>query len=130
MADISNIKVGNTTYSIKDSTARSGKVDKTTTINNIPLSSDIETRLIFNNKSVTWSEVQSTDADYNEDYPWRGTIQCNGVESEMIPEVILSISDATSGDFAPISISDENVIKIYASEEKVGTVVPTAIAWR
>lgn len=108
------------------------RVPTTRTVNGMELSGDIATRLVFENKaSSSWTELSATAEDYNADYPWRGTLTCTGVTASMIPEIIFSIEDATSGEFAPIARTDAGEIYIYAANEPTGTVtVPTVIAWK
>lgn len=108
------------------------RVPTSRTVNGMALSGNITTRLFFEDVSASsWTELQPSAADYNSDFPWRGTLSCSGVTENMVPEVILPISLAMSGDFAPIAKTDTNKIYIYSSSEPTDTVtVKTAIAWK
>lgn len=108
------------------------KVPTTRTVNGIALNGNITTRLFFENVSAgSWTELSSSAPDYNEDFPWRGTLSCSGVTDSMVPEVILPISLAMSGDFAPVAKTDTNKIYIYSANEPAETVTAaTVIAWK
>lgn len=106
------------------------RVPITRTINGIALNGNVVTQMVFEDvEAENWTELDSGDTDYNEDFPWRGELPCDGVTSDMVPEVVFSISNAMSGDFAPISKAAADVIYIYAADEPADTVtVLTAIA--
>ena len=55
------------------------------------------------------------DTEASADYRYKGTIDFPGITSKHIPEVIFSLEDATSGNFAPICDSGENVVYVWAS---------------
>lgn len=57
------------------------------------------------------------DSTAHEDYPYQATINITGATSAMIPEVIFSIADAASGDFATFSQSVTGGVIIYAMEK-------------
>ena len=86
-------------------------------------------KLQFNNTSV---DVNSFVANANyADYPFRAKLQLDGVISSMIPEVIFSIADATSGLFAPVAESYNGGVYLYASEvPEAKVVIPTIMLWR
>lgn len=50
------------------------------------------------------------------DFPLRASIPLTGVTTAMFPEVVFSVADAMSGNFAPISKCGDNVVYIYAAE--------------
>lgn len=130
-----NASVGtDTAYSRQDHVHPSdtSRVPITRTVNGIQLNGNITTRLFFENVTAgSWTELSSSAPDYNEDFPWRGTLSCSGVTASMVPEVILPITLAMSGDFAPVAKSDANKIYIYSADEPTETVtVATAIAWK
>lgn len=107
-------------------------VPKTTTVNGVALSGNITTRLVFTNKAATnWTQLSSSASDYNEDFPWRGELSCSGVNPSMVPEVIFGVTDAMSGEFAPIARIDTNgKVYIYAaSQPSVTVTVQTVLAW-
>lgn len=71
-----------------------------------------------------------TDATY-EDYPFRATVALEGVLSTMIPDVIFGLTDALSGNFAPVASCYDGGVYIYASEVPDAAVtVPTILCWR
>lgn len=65
------------------------------------------------------------------DYPYRASVALTGVLSSMIPEVVLSIVDATSGNFAPVAACYNGGIYLYAtSVPDVNVTIPTILCWR
>ena len=70
--------------------------------------------LIFQNKSIATSAWVS-DTVY-EDYPYKTSISCSGVDANYFPEVAFNMIDATSGIFSPISESGSGIVTIWASE--------------
>ena len=86
-------------------------------------------KLQFNNASVPVSNFVA-DTTY-EDYPFRATVPLVGVLESMIPEVIFSLADATSGLFAPIAESFNGGVYLYASDKPEGNItVPVIICWK
>ena len=66
-----------------------------------------------------------------EDYPFRATVPLVGVIESMIPEVIFSLADATSGLFAPIAESFNGGVYLYATDAPEASVtVPVIICWK
>lgn len=86
-------------------------------------------KLQFNNTSVAMSDfVASTTY---EDYPFRASVTLKGVLDSMIPEVIFSLSDATSGLFAPIAETYNGGVYLYASDvPEEDVIVPVIIFWK
>lgn len=69
--------------------------------------------LTFQNKTVriaNWVE----DSTY-EDYPYRATVSCSGVDANYIPYVNFDVADAISGLFAPVANTASNKVYIYAN---------------
>jgi hypothetical protein len=86
-------------------------------------------KLQFSNKSVTAESFVDT-ATY-EDYPYRASVALDGVISSMIPEVVFSLADATSGIFAPVAESYNGGVYLYASEIPEGDIIiPVIMMWR
>ena len=86
-------------------------------------------KLPFFNKTVSASFF-SDDSTYT-DYPFRAAVALTGVTSGMIPEVIFSLTDAVSGNFAPVSAAYNGGVYIYAAEKPAATItIPTIICWR
>ena len=57
-----------------------------------------------------------SDTTYG-DYPFRTSIQIDGCTVNHIPEVTFALSDATSGNLAPIAETYDGGVYIYASEQ-------------
>lgn len=86
-------------------------------------------KLQFNNVSVAVSKFVSNTA--YEDYPFRASVALEGVLSSMIPEVIFSMADAISGNFAPVAESYNGGVYLYATDKPEGKIViPTIICWK
>lgn len=86
-------------------------------------------KLQFLNVSVPVASFVS-DTTY-QDYPYRASIALSNVLSSMIPEVVLSLTDVLSGDFAPVAESYDGGIYLYsASVPSNVVVIPTIICWR
>ena len=63
------------------------------------------------------------------DYPKTALIAVEGAQETMLPEVIFSVADALSGNFAPAAVSVSGGVKIYAKEAPEGSVTVTAVLW-
>ena len=86
-------------------------------------------KLQFNSVSVAVSKFVSNDT--YEDYPFRASVALEGVQSTMIPEVIFSMADAISGNFAPVAESYNGGVYLYAADKPEGNIViPTIICWK
>lgn len=73
-----------------------------------------DSTLIFSGVSVavdSWTE----DTTYA-DYPYKADIACEGVTEDYFSDVVLSLSEATSGNYAPNSETGSGVVIIYAKE--------------
>ena len=79
--------------------------------------------LKFSNKTASSWVSDNTYADF----PYRCDISCSGVTADMIPEVVYSVAQATSGDYAPISESKSGVISIW-SKRNTSITIPTILA--
>ena len=70
------------------------------------------------------------DSTY-QDYPYRAAVPLTGVLSSMIPDVTLSLVDATSGNFAPVAACYDGGIYLYAaSVPDAAITVPTILCWK
>lgn len=86
-------------------------------------------KLQFVNKTVTATAFERTG--YYEDYPYQASVALEGAIDSMIPEVIFSLADATSGIFAPVAESYNGGVYLYASDVPENTVViPVIMLWR
>lgn len=68
---------------------------------------------VFSSVAVA-SAAWSSDATYAA-FPYSATITASGVTSDMVPEVNFGLTEAASGNFAPVALSGSGTIKIYAA---------------
>ena len=86
-------------------------------------------KLTFTNKSVAASAFAS-NSTYS-DFPYRAAVALTGVTAAMVPEVFFGLTDAMSGNFAPVAESYAGGIYIYAAAKPSATVtIPTILCWR
>ena len=86
-------------------------------------------KLQFSNVSVSTLDFVS-DTTY-QDFPYRASIALSGAIESMIPEVVLSVDDALSGNYAPVSESYNGGVYLYAgSPPDADITIPTIILWR
>ena len=88
--------------------------EHTTEISNL-MNSKQNKSLSFSNVNPTWV----TDTTYT-DYGFKGTITLPGVTSSMYAEVVFSVVDATSGNYAPICETFDGGVYIWS---KVNTTI-------
>lgn len=80
--------------------------------------------IIKSNTSVAAS-VWTTDTTYA-DYPYKANIPITECTQEHLPDVMLSLDDAISGNFAPVADSYAGGIYIYAKEKPTSAMtIPT-----
>lgn len=66
-----------------------------------------------------------------QDFPYRASIALSGAIKSMIPEVVLSVDDALSGNYAPVAESYNGGVYLYAGSPPDSDVtIPTIIMWR
>ena len=80
-------------------------------------SSKQDKSLSFSNVSPVWA----ADTTYT-DYGFRGTITLSGVTSAMYAEVVFSVTDATSGNYAPICETFNGGIYVYGKVSDAVTI--------
>ncbi len=86
-------------------------------------------KLQFSNVSVSAGDFVA-DTTY-QDFPYRASITLSGVIESMIPEVVLSVDDALSGNFAHVAESYNGGVYLYAgSPPDAGITIPTILLWR
>lgn len=86
-------------------------------------------KLQFANIAVATSTFVA-DSTY-QDYPYRAAVALTGVLSSMIPDVVLSLTDATSGNFAPVAACYDGGIYLYAAAvPETAITIPTILCWR
>lgn len=84
-------------------------------------------KLLF--ESIVVKSSAFTESYSYEDWPYRAEVPLTGVTSGMIPEVVFRPDD--TGLFAPIAVSYNGGIYIFASEIPENTVtIPTIMCWR
>ena len=98
---------------------------------------DVEARVgvLENSKLVLTNTVIETESFVSDstypDYPFRASVPIETVTASMIPEVIFSVEDATSGSFSPVSETYDGGVYIYVTSipnEMIS--IPTIIIWR
>lgn len=86
-------------------------------------------KLQFLNVSIPSSAFVS-DNTYG-DFPYRAKVTLAGITKSMFPQVALSVTDATSGNFAPVAESYDGGIYLYTSSPPENTtIIPTILVWR
>ena len=86
-------------------------------------------KLTFTNKSVAASAFVSNST--YADFPYRAAVALTGVTAAMIPEVFFGLTDAMSGNFAPVAESYAGGVYIYAAAKpSATTTIPTILCWR
>ena len=86
-------------------------------------------RLTFTSKSVATS-AWTSNTTYD-DYPYRAAVACSGVTAAMFAEVVLSPTDATGGNFAPVCQTYSGGVYLYAKAVPDAAItIPTIIVWR
>lgn len=98
--------------------------------------SDIEAGSAVELKKLKFENVQVpvsafvADTTY-QDFPYRAAVALTGVIASMTPEVMLSVEDATSGNFAPVAEAYTGGVYIYAAQRpEAAMTIPTIICWR
>ena len=86
-------------------------------------------RLLFSNVSVAVNTF-ADDITYA-NFPFRASIALQGALGSMLPEVVFSLADAASGNFAPVVESYDGGVYIYAVEKPEEDVtIPVITLWR
>ena len=86
-------------------------------------------KLTFSSTSVPAASFVS-DSTYT-DFPYRAAVTLTGVSSSMIPEVVFGVSDAMSGNYAPVAEAYDGGIHLYAAAVPDAAITsPTILAWR
>ena len=98
----------------------------------IPDPSDIgaqPARLTFTSKSIATS-AWASNTTYD-DYPYRAAVACADVTANMFAEVVLSPTDATGGNIAPVCETYAGGVYLYAKAVPDAAItIPTIIVWR
>lgn len=127
-----NDDIGIIDGSITTSKLAQGAVTQDKLANNSVTYSKLATdavKLQFLNVSIPPSAFVS-DNTYG-DFPYRAKITLTGVTKSMFPQVALSVTDAISGNFAPVAESYDGGIYLYTSSPpETTTIIPTILVWR
>lgn len=97
---------------------------------------DLEAGTAVELKKLQFSDVTVPKGDFvsdttYQDFPYRAGVSLSGVIESMIPEVVLSVDDAVSGNFAPVAESYNGGVYLYAgSPPDADITIPTVIMWR
>lgn len=78
--------------------------------------------LVFTNVVVAAADWVA-DATYT-DYGYKCEITCQGVNADMVMEVVFDVTEATSGNYAPVCLSGANKVTIYS---KVNTAITVPV---
>lgn len=91
---------------------------------------DVELKkLQFTNTTVAKTAFVA-DSTY-QDYPYRAAVALTGVLASMIPDVVLSLTDATDGNIAPVAECYNGGVYLYAaSTPEAAITIPTILCWR
>ena len=82
--------------------------------------------LTFENVSVTTTSFVE-DATY-EEFGYKAEIPCTGVTEDFFSDVVFGVSEAISGNYAPISLTGAGTVTIYAVEQPESTItIPSII---
>ena len=86
-------------------------------------------KLAFYNTTVSASAFID-DTTYT-DFPFRASVALTGVLESMIPDIMLTLEDATSGNFAPVCECYNGGVYLYAvSVPDADITIPTIICWK
>ena len=80
---------------------------------------------IFSGVSVAASAWVS-DSAYAA-YPYAASIACPGVTASHVPEVVFGATEAASGNFAPVALSGNGTVKIYAATKPTAAITVQSI---
>lgn len=87
--------------------------------------SSLNAAIIVQNNIYVATSAWAPDTTY-EDYPYRASIAIDGCTANHIPEITFTLSDATSGNLAPIAETYDGGVYIYAAEVPSETItIPT-----
>ncbi len=85
-------------------------------------------RLTFTNKSIATSAWLS-DSTYT-DFPYRAAVPCAGVTAAHFAQVAPAPDDALGGNLAPVCLSYDGGIYLYAKAVPTAAMtIPTIVAW-
>lgn len=68
------------------------------------------------NVDVAIASWETDPEGTSSDFPLRAAVPVTGVTAAMFPEVVFSVADAMSGNFAPVAKCGTDVVYIYAAE--------------
>lgn len=100
-------------------------VDSTTvTIGTISAKAD---GMVILMKNVTVQPAAwMSDSTYT-DYPWKAVIGMADIHKKYVSDVYFNMADATSGNFAPVSITGNQMVMIFAKEKPTSAILIPSI---
>lgn len=66
----------------------------------------------------------------HEDYGYKADIPLTDATAAMVPEVVLPLAVATSGEVAPIALCGAGYVRLYASAAQAAMMIPTITIWK
>lgn len=64
------------------------------------------------------------------DYGYKADIPLTGVTAAMVPDVVLLLTVATSGEVAPVALCGTGYVRLYASVAQAAMTIPTITCWK
>lgn len=99
-------------------------------LEDLQASASVELKKLQFNNTVVATSAFVADTTY-EDYPYRAAVALTNVISNMIPDVMLGMAEATSGIFAPVAECYNGGVYLYANDVPESAItIPTIICWR
>lgn len=81
--------------------------------------------ITYSNITVDTS-VWQEDSTYDE-FGYKAEIPCKGVTEDFFAEVTFNVTEAISGNYAPVSLSGSGIVTIYAVEKPESTIIIPSI---
>lgn len=95
-------------------------------IKEVTVNGGVASILTFSNitlETTSWVE----DATY-EEFGFKAEVPCAGVTGDFFSDVVFGVAEAISGNYAPISLTGEGIVTIYAVEAPENTItIPSII---
>lgn len=81
---------------------------------------------------LTFKEITVETTDWIEDttyseFAYKAEIPCEGVTEDFYSDVVFNVSEAISGNYAPISLSGDGIVTIYAVAQPESTIIIPSI---
>lgn len=99
-------------------------------LEDLQASASVELKKLQFDNTVVATTAFASDSTYD-DYGYKVTIPLANVISSMIPDVMLGMTEATSGIFAPVAECYNGGVYLYANDVPESAItIPTIICWR